>query len=234
MSFVQKAGCGGFPVARKRYFASLGVVEVDSSFFNLPKLETVQAWRAEAPKGFDFALRAWQLITHPGDSPSYSRTRAALAPKRKAFCGHFKPTPEVAGAWRATKAVAEALGARLLVFETPASFYPDSNHLRDLYRFFREAERGAFSCVWHPRSSEWKEKLVAKVCADLKLVAAARPLEGRPGCGPLNYARLPESEAGYSDAQLRRVRQACLGKTSYVLFRNRASWDDARRYEGLR
>lgn len=233
MGAVQKAGCGGFPVARKRYFAALGVVEIDSSFFNLPKPATAETWRLEAPKGFDFALRAWQLITHPGDSPSYSRTRAAIAPKRKAFCGHFKPTPEISRAWEATRDTAKALGARFIVFETPASFYPDSNHLRDLYRFFQEQDRGAFSCVWHPKSKEWKDKLVAKVCSDLEIIAAAQPLEGRPGCGNLNYVRLPEAEAGYSDAQLRRVRQACLGKPSYVVFRNRAAWDDARRYQEL-
>lgn len=234
MAAAQKAGCGGFPVSRRRYFAALSAVEIDTSFYNLPKLVTAETWRAEAPQGFDFALRAWQMITHPGDSSGYARMRAAIAPKRRPFCGHFKPTSEVDRAWQATRAVAQALGARFIVFETPSSFYPDSNHLRDFYRFFQSIERGSFSCVWQPRSREWKDKLVAKVCADLKLVAAAQPLEGKPGFGNIHYVRLPESQAGYTDAQLEEVRQACAGKPAYVFFRNRAAWDDARRYERLR
>lgn len=234
MAAVQKAGCSGFPVARQRYFAALGAVEIGTSFYNLPRLATAQTWRAEAPKGFDFALRAWQLITHPGDSASYGRTRAAIAPKRRPFCGHFKATPEVDRAWQATLAVADALGARFIVFETPASFYPDSNHLRDLYRFFQSTPRGACSFVWQPRSKEWKEKLTAKVCADLKLILAAQPLEGREGVGNVHYVQLTEAEGGYTDAQLRQVRQSCSSKPAYVFFRNLAAWEDAKRYERLR
>lgn len=234
MACAQKAGCGGFPVARESYFSALGVVEIDTSFYNLPKLETAASWRAEAPKGFEFALRAWQLITHPGDSSSYGRTRRKPSPKRRAFCGHFKPTPEVDMAWADTRAVAEALGARFVVFETPQSFFPDSNHLRDLYKFFQDARRGAASFIWQPKGSEWTDKLVAKVCGDLKLIVPARPLEGRPGFGNVHYVRLSESETGYSDAQLRAVRGACEGKPAYVIFRNRAAWDDARRFERLR
>lgn len=234
MTSAQKAGCAGFPVARQRYFQALGAVEIGTSFYNLPRLETAQAWRAEAPKGFDFALRAWQLITHPGDSAGYGRTRLALAPKRRPFCGHFKATPEVDRAWAATKAVAEALAAKFIVFETPASFYPDSNHLRDLYKFFQSIDRGTCSFVWQPRSKEWKEKLTAKVCADLKLTLPSRPLEGREGFGNVHYIQLPEMEKGYTDADLRQVRQSCQGKPAYVFFRNRACWDDARRFQGLR
>lgn len=234
MACPQKAGCKGFPVARGSYFAVLGTVEIDTSFYNLPKLETAAVWRAEAPKGFEFALRALQLITHPGDSSTYGRTRRKLSPKRKAFCGHFKATPEVDLAWADTRAVAEALGARFIVFETPSSFFPDSNHLRDLYRFFQGARRGTASFIWQPKGSEWTDKLLAKVCGDLKLIVPARPLEGRPGFGNVHYVRLPESEAGYTDAQLRAVRASCADKPAYVIFRNRAAWEDARRYERQR
>lgn len=230
MGFVQKAGCGGFPVAQSRYFAALRFVEIESSFFNLPRVATAHAWRAQAPAGFDFALRAWQLITHPAESSGYSRLRASIAPKRRAFCGHFKPTPEVERAWEETRAVAEALGARFIVFETPSSFYPDANHLRDLYRFFQGRGRGDHIPIWDPGGAQWTPKLISKVCADLKLAAAARPWEGRPGFGPLNYVRLPPQQAGYEESRLDQVRQACREKPSYVVFRSRDCWREARRY----
>ncbi len=37
--------------------------------------------------------------------------------------------------------IARALKARFVVFQTPASFYPNSDHLRDMYRFFKPMRR---------------------------------------------------------------------------------------------
>jgi len=77
-------GCCGFAAAQEKYFSKFPCVEIDTSFYNLPKLETAQRWRAMAPAGFQFALKAWQVITHRADSPTYKRTR--LDPRDRPYC----------------------------------------------------------------------------------------------------------------------------------------------------
>jgi uncharacterized protein YecE (DUF72 family) len=59
-----KTGCCGFPKARKVYYDSFKVVEVQQTFYQPPALKTIEKWRAQAPGDFEFTLKAWQLITH--------------------------------------------------------------------------------------------------------------------------------------------------------------------------
>ncbi|HVE13645.1 MAG TPA: DUF72 domain-containing protein, partial [Elusimicrobiota bacterium] len=145
-----RAGCSGFPVARSSYFRRLGAVEIVSSFLKPPKPETARTWREEAPSDFDFCVQAWQRITHLPSSPSYARAGEKDA-KAVARCGHFKPSDEVQRAWQATAELAETLRARFVLFRTASTFYPNADHLRDMYRFFKAVRRRTFALAWEPR-----------------------------------------------------------------------------------
>lgn len=235
-----RAGCAGFPIARSRYFGQLPSVELDATFAGSPKLATLEAIRASAPPGFEFSLRASQLITHTRESAGFRTEGAkALSAKRALCVGHFRDTPEVGLAWESTRAAAEALGARFIVLETPTSFYPDANHLRDMYRFFKGIRRGRFALVWQPRG-DWDARLRRKVCADLQLQRALDPLDhfGEPPPGPLapkaevNYFRLRGGTAGaYGPGELAEIRKACGDAPSYVYFLNRVNgFKDACRF----
>src|SRR5947209_1643229 len=46
------------------YAERLGAVEVNSSFYRMPKAEVLESWRKQVPEGFRFALKAPQAITH--------------------------------------------------------------------------------------------------------------------------------------------------------------------------
>lgn len=65
-----KIGCCGFGQARTRYYERFPVVEVQKTFYQPPLARTLDRWRAEAPSGFAFTLKAWQPITHPASSPT--------------------------------------------------------------------------------------------------------------------------------------------------------------------
>lgn len=59
-------------------------LEVNATFYRLPKPETVAGWRDQTPEGFAFAVKGHRLITHVRrladvDAP-LARFRAALAP----------------------------------------------------------------------------------------------------------------------------------------------------------
>lgn len=225
-----RAGCAGFPVGRSRYFKLLSTVEVDATFAGSPRLSTLEGMRAEAPPGFEFSMRASQLITHSESSPGFRPEGAkSVSRKRLPFLGHFRDTPEVGLAWEASRAAAEALGARFVVFETPASFYPDANHLRDMYRFFKAIRRGRAALVWQPRA-DWEGKLLRKVCADLELLRARDPLDqfssdqSNPlaARAPLNYFRLRGGTAGgYGPGELSEIKKASADAPSYIYFLNR-------------
>src|ERR1041384_4752481 len=113
-------------MAQEKYFRTYSCVEIDSSFYQLPKVETAARWRDVAPDDFQFAMKAWQVITHPASSPTYKRTR--IDPRDRDYCGNFGFNPTVRWAWDQTYAVAKALHAVLVLFQCPVSFRPTGRH----------------------------------------------------------------------------------------------------------
>lgn len=232
-----KVGCAGFPVSQRRYFAAFPVVEIDSSFYQPPQAATARRWRETAPKDFEFTVKAWQLITHPAGSPGYRRMTAKLRPEKLARCGHFQDTPEVAEGWRRTEETARLLGARIILFQTPTTFFPGAENLRAFYRFFRRLPREEFVYVWEPRGESWQTPVVRKVCAELDLVHGVDPLVSPPARGRLRYFRLRgkhrdrhvDAQHRYSDDELAAVEAQCRDGGAYVIFNNSDRFEDAGR-----
>jgi len=46
------------------YASRFSTVEVDRTFYRMPNTKTIDAWKAETPDGFRFAIKASQRITH--------------------------------------------------------------------------------------------------------------------------------------------------------------------------
>lgn len=234
-----RVGCGGFPVGRGAYFGRFQTVEIDSTFFNLPRLETAQRWKQEAPRQFEYSMRAWQLITHPPSSSTYRRLSRQVPVKVRERCGHFKPNDETTAAWEATCRVAQALKPKFLVFQTPTSFYPSADHLRNMYRFFKSLARGPIQFVWEPVGNSWKPPLISRVCADLGLVHGMDPLAVKAARSGVKYfrlrGRLEGSRIGrdsrYTDEELNAILERCQGSFAYVYFNNIAMWEDAQRFQ---
>ena len=65
-----RVGLCGIGMARDKYFRTYPVTEVQQTFYEPPKLSLLQRWREQAPRNFEFTLKAWQLITHPPSSPT--------------------------------------------------------------------------------------------------------------------------------------------------------------------
>jgi uncharacterized protein YecE (DUF72 family) len=230
-----RVGCCGWPVARARYVAELDLVEVQQSFYNLPRLATGQRWRAEVPAGFEFVLKAPQLITHDPTSPTYRRLRRPLSAPERARYGAFRPTPEVHAVWQATLELARALGSALVLFQCPPSFTPTSEHVRHLTRFFETIDRGGLRLAWEPRG-DWPPAQVRALCRRLDLIHAVDPFQRASVWGEPAYYRL-HGRGGphyrYSDADLADLRVRVGPGPAWVLFNNTAMWDDARRFRRL-
>jgi uncharacterized protein YecE (DUF72 family) len=56
----------GLPPSRwlERYAASFDTVELNTTFYRLPSVESVQRWVATTPSGFVFAVKASRYLTH--------------------------------------------------------------------------------------------------------------------------------------------------------------------------
>ncbi|MEJ5237173.1 DUF72 domain-containing protein [Limisphaera sp. VF-2] len=214
------------------YFRTFRLVEVQQTFYEPPQIQTVRRWRAAAPADFEFTLKAWQLITHPPQSPTYRRLRTPLSTEQLRGCGGFQSSEIVQTAWARTRAVAEALGARRVLFQCPARFTPAPDHVRSLREFFRTIDRGGLDLVWEPRG-DWPASLVRELCEELGLTHAVDPFRQAPVWGEIPYYRL-HGLTGYrhrfTDEELEELRARVGRGPAYVLFNNVSMREDALRF----
>ena len=131
-------GCCGWAGAQAQYFAQFPVIEIQSTFYDPPASKVAARWRATAPPGFEFCIKAWQLITHSASSPTYRRLRQPVDARRSAFFGSFQDTDEVWQAWIKTLEIADAVGASVVLFQCPASFRANPVNIGNLSRFFQK------------------------------------------------------------------------------------------------
>jgi uncharacterized protein YecE (DUF72 family) len=200
-------------MARSRYFERFPVVEVQQTFYRPPRPETLARWREEAPEASEFTLKAWQLITHEPTSPTYRRLREPVPEPQRSRYGSFRPTGEVRAAWLETLEAALALRARTVVFQCPASFGPDAEHLDNLRRFFSAARRDApdITFGWEPRG-HWPDRTVSELCRELGLLLVVDPFRRSPAADGPSYFRLHGLSGyrhRYSDAELRQLLEWC-------------------------
>ncbi|HXF74579.1 MAG TPA: DUF72 domain-containing protein, partial [Methylomirabilota bacterium] len=227
-------GCCGFPVARRKYFETFPAVEVQQTFYQIPKLETASKWRQEAPRGFTFAIKAWQLITHEPTSPTYRRLKLELAEDKARRYGSFKPTDEVFKACEETLRFAHELGAAFIVFQCPASFAPAERNKTNMRRFFKGLKRREIPFVWEPRG-EWRPEEIRALCEELDLIHCVDPVAQSSLWGRVGYYRL-HGPAGYGSRyeaeHLQKLLAACR-RVSYCFFNNRFMFQDALAFQRL-
>ena len=104
------------------YATRLGAVEINNTFYRMPKADLLERWRDSVPDGFRFALKASRRITHhqrlrdAGDSVDYL----------------FR--------------TAEVLGERLgpFLFQLPPYFKRDVDRLASFLEILPDGPRGVF------------------------------------------------------------------------------------------
>jgi uncharacterized protein YecE (DUF72 family) len=212
------------------------MLEVQTTFYQPPRVTTAVRWREKAGADFIFTLKAWQLITHEPSSPTYRRLREPLSERARAAAGGFRWNATTRMAWQRTQDIADALRAEAIVFQTPRSFAPSREHIGRLSRFFETIERRGRRMVFEPRGEAWRDELVRALVEELDLVHGVDPFLRRPVGRGLRYFRLHGRPAyhyhyRYTAADLRAL-QGMLSNPwpNRVLFNNDAMADDARRF----
>jgi uncharacterized protein YecE (DUF72 family) len=230
-----KVGCCGFPGGRKDYFSQFKLVEVQQTFYKMPRLETAQRWRQEAPADFEFTLKAWQLITHPPASPTYRKAGIRVPSGAEERYGFFRPSDEVHQAWEATRRFAQALEAKVILFQCPPSFNETPENVVNMRRFFNSAKDAGYLLAWEPRGG-WSQPTIKALCSELGLVHCVDPMEKESLYGKPQYFRLhggPQYRHRYTKEELEHLKDRLGDRESYVLFNNLNMYQDALAFQGL-
>jgi len=160
------------------YAAVLPCVEVNQTFYRMPKPEVLAGWAAQVPDGFRFALKAPRRITHlkrlrdVGEDVAWLlRTAAALGPK---------------------------LGA--LLVQTPPNLALDLERLDGFLALLPEGTPAAFE----PRHPSWHDDAVFARLRARGFAFVAADVDGAPppplvSTAPWAYLRLRRSGYGGSD-----------------------------------
>ncbi len=231
-----KIGTCGFRSTKEEYARIFSAVEVQHTFYQPPQISTLRRWRETVPSDFEFALKAWQLITHEAKSPTFKRLKKNLTETERAEAGYFKPTAIVAEAWETTLACARALRAQTVLFQCPASFKQTRENIDNLEKFFASVEREKLNFAWEPRG-DWDGKTVRSVCENFNLWHAVDPFAKATETPDRCYYRL-HGRGGfryqYEEDELGEL-AALLPKdeSSYVFFNNRFMSEDALLFQQL-
>jgi uncharacterized protein YecE (DUF72 family) len=240
-------GCCGFPCSRPQYYKRFETVEVQSTFYRLPRPETASRWREEAPGGFVFTFKAFQALTHPTTSPTWRRSGLSPEELRGKEFGWLRPTEDNLRAWRETAEIGRLMGARVCVVQCPPNFRCTEENAENLRRFFRRVRR-EFAVAWEPRG-DWGEHpdLIRELCRELDLLHCVDPLRSDPlhfGSARIAYFRLhgfgrPSMyNYRYSREELERLRERAEGlkgkvREIYFMFNNVHMLEDALRLREL-
>ncbi len=234
-------GCCGFPVSRRRYFELFKVVEVQQTFYQVPKRETLVKWREEAPKDFEYIIKAWQGITHPLTSPTWRRYKGELWGSKENY-GLLKYTNEVLKAWEITVSALDALKGDKVVIQLPPKLEWNNQTKDDIKKTLTEFSKYNVVLIVEPRHESWLNSEVETFFKKLKIVHCVDPFKNIEfKTSNLVYYRLHgingyKYSYKYTDSDLRklleRVYKAIEGCKidAYVMFNNKYMFDDALRF----
>ena len=89
-----RVGLCGFTISMDDYALYFPVVEVQNTFYEPPRDEVLQRWRATTPPTLEYTMKVWQLVTHAASSPTYRRMKRPLDPAAEP--GFFRDSASVA------------------------------------------------------------------------------------------------------------------------------------------
>lgn len=231
-----KIGTCGFGMTKQEYALRFSATEVQQTFYQPSMIKTLEKWRTLVPDGFEFTIKAWQLITHEAKSPTYRRLKCVLTEEERADTGYFKPTAIVEEAWKTTKDSAHALNAKTVLFQCPASFTPTAENIANLEKFFASVSRDNLKFAWEPRG-DWDPKIINKICCDFDLMHAVDPFAKQSETAATPYYRL-HGRGGfryqYEEEELMELASLLpRNQPAYVFFNNRYMTEDASVFKEL-
>lgn len=231
-------GCCGYPVSKSKYYSEFKVIEIQSTFYNIPRDSTIIRWREEAPSGFEYIVKAFQGITHPITSPTWRRYRGEL-PGNSSNYGLLKNTDEVYWAWEKTLNICRLLNSNKVLIQLPPRCEATHEALTTLEKFVDEK----LEIILEPRHASWFKNDIIGFLRDREIILCVDPFKNKPiRTGDLHYWRLHGRNGykygyKYTDDDLREL-IGFLENISdvhavYILFNNKYMYEDALRLRAI-
>jgi len=227
-------GCCGLAGMRlEDYALRFQAIELQSTFYRLPRLSTAERWREVAPNLL-FTLKAFQGITHPADSPTWRRWRKELEGIDSTEVGYLRISKFTRGAWEKTEQLADLLDARVIVIQLPPKYDYSTKNLSRLGEFLSAVSTDRIP-AFEFRHTSWFGRLqeARAVVAPWNGIVVTDPLKMNPPDQPLQYHRMHGSDGlvnyrhKYTGEELERVRRSIGRSKAYVFFNNLAMKEDA-------
>ena len=182
------------------YSERLGAVEINNTFYRMPKESVLASWAEQVPKDFVFALKAPQVITHL---------------KRLRNVGE-----EIGYLFRTLSVLDRKLGP--VLFQFPKSFHADRPALKD----FLDLLPGKMACAFEFRSPSWFDVAILDLLRDKECSLCTADTDENPAneiisTAPWGYLRLRRSD--YTDADLSEWMERILSQTwkkAFVFFKH--------------
>jgi uncharacterized protein YecE (DUF72 family) len=238
-------GCCGTPGGLKKYSREFKVTEINSTFYRIPRIETVEGWREIVPEDFVFTVKCHQAITHPITSPTWKKSGVKDFGKLGDRVGFLNPTEEVIGYWKKTVEVCRVLKSPICLIQLPASFKEDEKNLENMRKFFSRVERNGITIALELRG--WSREGFRQVCEEFDLISCVDPLKDEPlhfSKKSIGYFRLHGSYIGeridykykYTIEDLKNLKTKIEGydcDIAYVMFNNIYMKENAKEFMKL-
>ena len=217
-----KIGTGGWAYLpleeedRLRAYAGLfDYVEVNTTFYHMPRLSTVRSWRRRVPPGFTFSVKCNRRATHELGLTPVEETFRVLERMRMAL---------------------RLLRSDMLVLQTPPSLAVDERKVREVAAILPSAGLGGTQVFWEARVPNSRDRVKAVRAEMLRegllpVVDLARepPVPG----SPVAYSRM-FGAAAFDGHLLSKIYQRVTGwrgDAAVLTFHGGNMYTDALRYK---
>lgn len=219
-----------FSSVLQAYAKLFSCVEINSTFYRVPRLTTPIKWRKEVDevnKKFEFTVKMSKIVTH-----------------LHKFAGE-----ECLKIYKTYEEICYNLGAKVLLLQTAAGFKPTSANIKN-FRLFLKKARPKIQLVWEPRGV-WYDmpSQIEEICEEFNVIHGVDPFRDEPlyfAKDKIAYFRLhgfgKPSMYNYvfSDRELKELIRIIDNlklkkkiKTFYVFFNNMSMYEDALRFAKL-
>ena len=182
------------------YSQCLGTVEINNTFYRMPKEDVLASWAEQVPDVFIFALKAPQIITHMKQLRDVSAETEYL--------------------FRSLSVLYKKLGP--VLFQLPKSFYADRSVLKD----FLTLIPGNISCAFEFRSPSWLDAEIMDLLRERRFSLCIADTDENPAGDIIStatwgYLRLRRSD--YTDDDLSKWKARILSQKwerAFVYFKH--------------
>ncbi|MEJ2272080.1 MAG: DUF72 domain-containing protein [Candidatus Bathyarchaeota archaeon] len=201
----------------KVYSKVFNFVEVNSTYYKMPNIDQVKAWRKIVPKDFEFSVRCNKKLTHQL---------------------HFELNPEVFGIFDQMVAICNILDAKFLHFQTPPQFDFNRPNVERVTNFFSSLKKTNIRFVLEIRNQNSLSSSFVNFLQDFGIIHCVDLLKGLEPAYQSDILYTRVFGKGYHniyqplDSELRQIDKIAskdgFGKSIIVMHSNKMFKDAAR------